>query len=98
MRYLGLACDYDGTLATAGKVDDPTLEALRRLRASGRRLTLVTGRRTNQPTKFFVDNYEDHRMIGLWRARNCRSPPTPNWPSWPSSGNKGPARSVRSKR
>src|SRR5512142_2746641 len=44
MRYLGLACDYDGTLATAGTVDEPTLDALRRLKAAGRRLILVTGR------------------------------------------------------
>lgn len=44
MRYLLLATDYDGTLATDGRVDDPTLEALGRLRASGRKLALVTGR------------------------------------------------------
>ena len=44
MRYLALACDYDGTIATHGRVDDDTMSALRRLRASGRRLLLVTGR------------------------------------------------------
>ena len=44
MRYLVLATDYDGTLATDGKVDDATLNALVRLRASGRKLLLVTGR------------------------------------------------------
>lgn len=44
MRYLALAADYDGTLAHHGLVDDPTLEALRRLRGSGRKLILVTGR------------------------------------------------------
>ncbi|WP_373527826.1 HAD-IIB family hydrolase [Nostoc sp.] len=44
MRYLALACDYDGTLAHNGQVDETTLAALERLRDSGRRLILVTGR------------------------------------------------------
>lgn len=44
MRYLALATDYDGTIARDGAVDEPTLAALRRVRASGRRLLLVTGR------------------------------------------------------
>lgn len=44
MRYLALAADYDGTLARHGQVDDATVAALQRLRASGRRLLLVTGR------------------------------------------------------
>lgn len=44
MRYLALACDYDGTLATHGLVDSTTIAALERLRSTGRRLILVTGR------------------------------------------------------
>src|SRR5262249_684158 len=44
MRYLGLACDYDGTIAHDGVVAPGTLAALTRLRESGRRLILVTGR------------------------------------------------------
>jgi HAD superfamily hydrolase (TIGR01484 family) len=44
MRYLALACDYDGTLAAQGKVGATALRALERLRESGRRLILVTGR------------------------------------------------------
>lgn len=44
MRFLLLAVDYDGTLATDGQVDDQTLEALEHFRASGRKLVLVTGR------------------------------------------------------
>jgi hydroxymethylpyrimidine pyrophosphatase-like HAD family hydrolase len=44
MRYLALATDYDGTLAHDGVVDAPTVAALDRLRASGRKLVLVTGR------------------------------------------------------
>ncbi len=44
MRYLALACDYDGTLATEGRVGAPVIEALRKLRRSGRRIVLATGR------------------------------------------------------
>ena len=44
MRYVVLACDYDGTLARHGHVDEPTLAALKKLRASGRKLLLVSGR------------------------------------------------------
>jgi HAD superfamily hydrolase (TIGR01484 family) len=44
MRYLALAVDYDGTLARDGRVEDPTVHALERLRASSRKLILVTGR------------------------------------------------------
>jgi hydroxymethylpyrimidine pyrophosphatase-like HAD family hydrolase len=44
MRFLALAADYDGTLATDGRVGPSTLEALKRLTASGRKLLLVTGR------------------------------------------------------
>jgi hydroxymethylpyrimidine pyrophosphatase-like HAD family hydrolase len=44
MRYHALVCDYDGTLATGGRVDDATLDALERVRASRRKRVLVTGR------------------------------------------------------
>jgi hypothetical protein len=44
VRYHALACDYDGTLATEGVLGDSTAEALERVRASGRKLVLVTGR------------------------------------------------------
>ena len=45
MRYQALATDYDGTIARDGGVDDRTLDVLRELKASGRRLVLVSGRR-----------------------------------------------------
>jgi HAD superfamily hydrolase (TIGR01484 family) len=48
MRYLTLAADYDGTLATHGLVDEPTIRALERLRESGRRLVMVTGRELDE--------------------------------------------------
>jgi hypothetical protein len=44
MQYQGLAVDYDGTLATRGRVPPTTVEAVARLRTSGRRLVMVTGR------------------------------------------------------
>lgn len=44
MHYLALATDYDGTLAHHGRVNERTISALERLRASGRKLLLVTGR------------------------------------------------------
>jgi hydroxymethylpyrimidine pyrophosphatase-like HAD family hydrolase len=45
VRYHALACDYDGTLAPEGKILPATRAALERLRAAGRRVLLVTGRR-----------------------------------------------------
>jgi HAD superfamily hydrolase (TIGR01484 family) len=44
MYFLALAADYDGTIAHDGIVDDATLAALERLKETGRRLVLVTGR------------------------------------------------------
>ena len=44
MRYLTLCTDYDGTIAHDGGVDAETIAALEELRASGRKLVLVTGR------------------------------------------------------
>lgn len=44
MRYLALACDYDGTLAYEGHVSASTIKSLKALRESGRRLILVSGR------------------------------------------------------
>ena len=38
MRYLALATDYDETIAFDGRVDEPTVEALRRAKAAGLRL------------------------------------------------------------
>lgn len=44
MYFLALATDYDGTLARDGTVPPGTIAALEKLRASGRKLLLVTGR------------------------------------------------------
>lgn len=44
MRFSALATDFDETLAVHGEVALPTVEALERLKAGGRRLLLVSGR------------------------------------------------------
>jgi hypothetical protein len=43
-NLVALAVDFDGTIATDGRVDAATLRALHRWRGSGRLLVLVTGR------------------------------------------------------
>jgi hydroxymethylpyrimidine pyrophosphatase-like HAD family hydrolase len=44
MPFRVLATDYDGTLAGGGRIPERTASALARLRASGCRIVLVTGR------------------------------------------------------
>ena len=51
MRYLALATDFDGTLTSHGRMATATVEALERVRASGRRLLLVSGRRLEDLVK-----------------------------------------------
>ncbi len=58
MRYLALATDFDGTLAQdEGHVTDETLQAVRRLSGSGRKLILVTGRQ--------LPELHDNPVLGL---------------------------------
>jgi hydroxymethylpyrimidine pyrophosphatase-like HAD family hydrolase len=45
MRFLALVTDYDGVIARDGVSSDTALSAIERLRRSGRRGILVTGRR-----------------------------------------------------
>lgn len=54
MRFVALAADYDGTLATHGRVDEATLAALKRLRESGRKLLLVSGRHLSVTVQVIV--------------------------------------------
>src|SRR5688572_1536737 len=44
MRYHALACDYDGTIASDGRLEESTISALEAVKTSGRKLILVTGR------------------------------------------------------
>jgi hydroxymethylpyrimidine pyrophosphatase-like HAD family hydrolase len=53
MDYLALASDYDGTLATQGRVNSETLLALEQFHTSGRKLILVTGREISDLLRIF---------------------------------------------
>jgi HAD superfamily hydrolase (TIGR01484 family) len=55
MFFIALATDYDGTLAHNGIVTDETLEALKRIRDSGRKLIMVTGRELPDLKKVFPE-------------------------------------------
>jgi len=55
MHYLILATDYDGTLAKDGKVSEETLDSLKRLQKSGRKLILVTGRQLEDLIEAFPE-------------------------------------------
>lgn len=63
MRYLALACDYDGTLARDGHVDEPTVAALERLLDSGRKLLLVTGRELPELQQIFSHLHLFDRVV-----------------------------------
>jgi hydroxymethylpyrimidine pyrophosphatase-like HAD family hydrolase len=55
MNYLALASDYDGTLAHDSHVSEESLAAIRRLKESGRKLILVTGRELPELQSVFPD-------------------------------------------
>ncbi len=55
MRYFCLISDYDGTLAHDGQVTSSTLEALKRVKASGRKLVLATGRELPELLRVFPE-------------------------------------------
>ncbi len=56
MHYRALVVDYDGTIATDGRVDEDTMRALERVRASGRKLLLVTGRILRREVDLVLEN------------------------------------------
>jgi hydroxymethylpyrimidine pyrophosphatase-like HAD family hydrolase/energy-coupling factor transporter ATP-binding protein EcfA2 len=55
LRYFCLISDYDGTLAHDGQVTTSTLEALKRVKASGRKLVLATGRELPELLRVFPE-------------------------------------------
>lgn len=86
MRFQVLACDYDDTIATHGQVAAATLAALARLRASGRRLLLVTGRELDDLQRVFAHLQLFERVVAengalLYcpanRATRCLGAPPP---------------------
>lgn len=55
MSYKALATDFDGTIATEGKVSHTTYLALQRWQQSGRSLIMVTGRRLDNLYSVFPE-------------------------------------------
>jgi hydroxymethylpyrimidine pyrophosphatase-like HAD family hydrolase/energy-coupling factor transporter ATP-binding protein EcfA2 len=55
LRYFCLISDYDGTLAHDGQVTASTLQALKRVKASGRKLVLATGRELPELLRVFPE-------------------------------------------
>ena len=66
MRYHVLATDYDGTLARNERVEEKIVESLKRLKASGRKLILVTGRELEELQHLFPE----HTLFDLIVAEN----------------------------
>ena len=63
MRYCVLAVDYDGTIASQGVVSEPTIEALTKVRDSGRKLVLVTGRHLSDLKNIFPGLEVFHKVV-----------------------------------
>lgn len=63
MRYHALAADYDGTLAHHGMVEDSTWAALAKLKESGRKVILVTGRELDELLELIPDPLVFDRIV-----------------------------------
>jgi hypothetical protein len=89
MRYFCLICDYDGTIAHDGRCAPSTIEALKRVRASGRRLVLATGRQFSELEQVFPEYTIFDRIVAengavLYRpaSKDCKAlaePPPPEF-------------------
>lgn len=63
MRYIALACDYDGTLAARGQVGQTVIDALKKVSASGRKLIMVTGREIDDLMRVFPEYHIFDRIV-----------------------------------
>src|ERR1700680_1750710 len=89
MRYFCLICDYDGTIAHDGRCAPSTIEALKRVRAPGRRLILATGRHVSKLEQVFPEYAIFDRIVAengaiLYRpaSEDCKvlaDPPLPEF-------------------
>jgi HAD superfamily hydrolase (TIGR01484 family) len=86
MKFLGLATDYDGTIARHGDVNDGTRAALERWRAAGKKLLLVTGRELPDLAKVcsFTGDFDgivaENGAVLYWPAtkeKRILAPPAP---------------------
>src|SRR5260370_12674699 len=88
MRYFCLICDYDGTIAHDGRCGPSTVEALKRVRASGRKLILATGRQLAELQEVFPEHALFDRIVaengavlyrpGTRESKLLASPPPPD--------------------
>jgi hydroxymethylpyrimidine pyrophosphatase-like HAD family hydrolase len=89
MPILALACDYDETLASQGKVAPPALQALLQLKESGGKIILVTGRQLGDllevcpETRFFDFIVAENGALlyrpGTRQMRSLAEPPPENF-------------------
>ena len=63
MRYQVVALDYDGTIAHHGRVSEETVESLRQLKASKRKIILVTGRELDELKSIFPEHLLFDRIV-----------------------------------
>ena len=54
-RWQAIAADYDGTLANNGRVAKDTVQTLQRVRESGRKIVLITGRELESLQSVFTE-------------------------------------------
>jgi HAD superfamily hydrolase (TIGR01484 family) len=78
MNFLTLATDYDGTLAHDGRVSPDTVSALEKLRDSGRKLVLVSGRVLDYLLTVFPNHDLFDRVVAengavLYCTHSCES-------------------------
>ena len=87
MQFQAIVSDYDGTLAEEGRVSDATLAALERLKRSGRKTLLVTGRELEELLGVFPEVGVFDRVVaengallyepGSGRVKLLGDPPPP---------------------
>jgi len=63
MRFHVFATDYDGTLSPYEMVTPDTIESLRKLKSSGRKLVLVTGRQIKDLINLFPEHILFDRIV-----------------------------------
>lgn len=63
MRYQIAAFDYDGTIAHHGKVAEEVIESLKQLKASKRKIVLVTGRELDELKTIFPQHMVFDRIV-----------------------------------
>jgi hydroxymethylpyrimidine pyrophosphatase-like HAD family hydrolase len=72
MRYHISTTDYDGTLASDDQVAPASVQALARLKATGRKLVLVTGRQLEELKTVFPEYSVFDRIVAENGALICR--------------------------